>query len=142
MAASIKSFYTVINTSKYMGTKPPYCRSTWELAFCRSCDGDPRVLKWAHEPLKILYINPAQPNKYTVYVPDFFIMYMDKHGRRKAELIEIKPAKETNLKEAKSKRDKERVIVNAAKWQAAQAYCKKHGMTFKVITEKEMFNGK
>lgn len=139
MASSIKSWYTVVNTTKYIGTKAPYCRSTWELAFCRSCDGDPRVIKWAHEPLKILYINPANPTKYSVYVPDFFIMYVDKRGKKRAELIEIKPAKESNLKEAKSKRDKERVIVNAAKWQAAQEYCKKHGMNFKVITEKEMF---
>lgn len=139
MASSIKSWYKVENAGKYIGSKAPYCRSTWELAFCRSCDGDPRVIKWAHEPLKILYINPASTHKYSVYVPDFFIMYVDKHGRKRAELIEIKPAKESNIKEAKSPRDKERVIVNAAKWQAANEYCKKHGMSFKVITEKEMF---
>ena len=33
--------------------------------------------------------------------------------------------------------------LNMAKWEAARAYCKSKGMSFRVVTEKDMFhNGK
>jgi len=35
-----------------------------------------------------------------MYVPDFFVLYEDAKGNTKAEVVEIKPTKETNLKEA------------------------------------------
>lgn len=139
MSKSIKSWYKVVNEGKYVGSGTPYCRSTWELAFCRFCDNNTNVVKWAHEPLKILYENPLT-NKYTVYIPDFLVVYMDKKGKQHAELIEIKPAKEAMLSEAKSKRDQLRLAVNAAKWEAAKIYCKKHGLFFRIITEHELFN--
>lgn len=141
MGESLKSWYTVVNTEKYVGNKQPYCRSSWELVFCRKCDMHPNIVKWAHEPVRIMYQNPFQSgNKYSVYVPDFLIVYIDKFGKQHAELIEIKPNKESSLKEAKSKRDKMRLAVNAAKWQAAAKYCSKHGIRFRVITEQDIFN--
>jgi hypothetical protein len=30
-------------------------------------------------------------------------------------------------------------VMNSAKWKAAEAYCKKNNITFKIITEKELF---
>lgn len=140
MSKSIKSWYVVKNKAKYIGSKEPYCRSTWEHVFCRNCDEDPRIIKWAHEPLKIPYRNPLYPDKYSVYIPDFLLVYNTKAGKTRAELIEIKPAKQTHMNEAKSKRDKISLAVNSAKWAAASAYCKKHGMIFRVITERELFN--
>ena len=42
-----------------------------------------------------------------------------------------------------SVKDKLVVVVNHDKWQAAMAYCRHHGYTFRVITEDDMFrNGK
>jgi len=131
--------YDVINKEKYAGTTLPIFRSSWELVFMRFCDNNPHIEKWASEPLKIPYFNPIE-NKYKPYKPDFLVVYNDKNGSRHAELVEIKPAKETHLSEAKSKRDKLRLAVNAAKWMACNEYCKAHGMTFRVITESDLFN--
>ena len=36
--------------------------------------------------------------------------------------------------------DKVSLVVNEAKWQAARAWCKKQGLGFRVITEREIFN--
>jgi ketol-acid reductoisomerase len=54
-------------------------------------------------------------------------------------MVEIKPSKQT-LGEAKSMQDKAMAVVNAAKWEAARAWCKAHQMGFRVITENEIFN--
>ena len=81
--------YTVENTSKYVGNKPPFYRSSWELAFMRMCDAHPNILKWASENVKIPYQNPAT-GRYSNYVPDFMIQYKDKNGAEHVELIEIK----------------------------------------------------
>lgn len=141
MAESLKGWYTVVNTHKYVGKKQPYCRSSWEMVFCRKCDMHPNIIQWAHEPVKIPYKNPLERgDKYTVYVPDFLIVYIDKFGKRHAEMIEIKPAKESTLEAAKATRDKARVVVNAAKWEAASKYCNKLGIRFRVITEDNIFN--
>jgi hypothetical protein len=40
----------------------------------------------------------------------------------------------------KSKHNQAHAILNAAKWEAARAYCKSKGISFRVITEKDMFH--
>lgn len=130
--------YQVINKSKYAGTKPPYYRSSWELAFCRMCDNHPNIIKWASENLKIPYQNPLT-GKHTVYVPDFMIQYIDKNGKQHVELIEIKPSTQTTMENAKSKKDQASVVLNAAKWTAAQEWCQRKGIKFKVINEQQIF---
>jgi hypothetical protein len=73
-------------------------------------------------------------------VPDFLIVYVDKSGLQKAELIEVKPLKQTTLQEAgRSKSAQVAAIINQAKWQSANAWCKKMGITFRVITENDIF---
>jgi hypothetical protein len=54
-------------------------------------------------------------------------------------MVEVKPKKQTYLKENASKKEKITWVINNAKWNAAQNYCAKHNMEFKVITEKEIF---
>jgi len=103
------------------------------------CDNNKNVLSWAYEGLKIPYRNPFT-GKQTVYIPDFLIMYQDKHGRKISELIEIKPKSQTTLAEARSKNDKAAVVLNMAKWAAAKAFCKTHGIVFRILTEDEIFN--
>lgn len=67
-------------------------------------------------------------------------MYQDKNGMRKAELIEVKPLKQTSIQEAgRSRTAQAAAIVNQAKWQAANAWCKRAGVSFRVITEKDIF---
>ena len=71
---------------KYIGNKTPTYRSSWEFAFMNFCDSHPAVEKWASEAIKIPYRNPLT-GKHTIYVPDFFISYADRGGKRKVELI-------------------------------------------------------
>lgn len=133
--------FTPSNPEKYKGTGLPKYRSSWELTFCRLCDSHPNIVSWASEPIKIPYMNPLT-HKLSVYVPDFLMVYKDKNGNHHQDLIEVKPAKETFLSEAKSQGDKLRYAVNMSKWKAAAAFCKKHGLNFKVINENELFGNK
>jgi len=138
MSRTYRGFYEIKNLSKYIGSNKPYARSTWELAFMRFCDENTNVLHWGSETIKIPYLNPIT-HKYTVYVPDFFVVYVDKNGKQHAELIEVKPKKEAALSEAKSVRDKIRLTINAAKWAAALEFCKKKGIFFRIVTEDDLF---
>jgi len=136
-----QGIYTPTNPEKYKGQTAPRYRSSWELVFMRMADNHPNIVSWASEAIKIPYMNPLS-NKVSMYTPDFLLVYEDKHGKRRQELIEIKPRKETHLTEAKSRGDKLRLAVNAAKWRAAVAFCKNHGLTFRVINENELFGSK
>ena len=75
---------------KYSGTRMPTYRSSWEYTFMKFCDEHPSVSQWASEAVKIPYRNPLT-GKQTIYVPDFFIVYADKGGKQKVELVEVKP---------------------------------------------------
>ena len=87
------------NGDKYVGLKTPTYRSSWEHAFMRLCDEHPNVYQWASESIKIPYRHPFT-GKYTVYVPDFFIVYNDKNGKKHAEMVEVKPADQTTMERA------------------------------------------
>lgn len=107
------------------------------------CDNHNNVIYWASEAIKVPYKHPLT-GKPTVYIPDFFVVYQNKFKQQIAEIVEIKPKKQS-LIESKiaSAKDKAVVIVNHAKWAAAVAYCKRQGYTFRVITEDDLFrNGK
>ena len=91
--------YNLKNQEKYIGLKTPTYRSGWEHAFMRLCDEHPNVAKWASESIKIPYRHPFT-GKYTIYVPDFFVVYVDKNGRKHAELIEVKPAAQSTMEKA------------------------------------------
>jgi hypothetical protein len=101
-------------------------------------DQHPNVINWASESVSIPYINPLT-GKRSVYIPDFLIVYQDKHGRRRAELVEVKPAKEAIAENARSKRDKAALLINTAKWAAAMVFCKANGMTFRILTENDIY---
>jgi len=131
--------YQVKNTHKYIGSKLPTFRSSWERAFCQMCDDHPNIVKWASENIKIPYMNPVS-NRMANYVPDFMVQYIDKDGNQFVELIEIKPSKETTLENANSVRDRAAVAVNTAKWQAASQWCAQQGIRFKVINEDQIFH--
>lgn len=125
---------------KYVGTKSPTYRSSWEFAFMRFCDEHPSVEKWASESIKIPYRNPLT-GKHTIYVPDFFIAYANKGGKKMVEIIEVKPANQAiKEKTGNSRVNQAHWIVNQAKWEAARAWCKQKGIFFRVITETDIFH--
>lgn len=139
MKSYVQGQYTPVNPEKYVGNYPIYFRSSWEHKVMVMFDTNPNITSWASESLKIPYQNPFT-GKYTVYVPDFVVTYVDAKGNQKAEIIEVKPAKETFLEQAKSQKAKAAVALNTFKWAAAQAFAKHHGMTFRVMNEGNIFN--
>jgi len=131
------------NPQKYVGNKVPTYRSSWEMSFMGFCDQNPHIVQWASESIKIPYLDPIDGRR-RKYIPDFLIQYHDKNGKAHTELIEIKPKKQTTLKEAgRSKKAQEAVILNEAKWKSAVAFCDRMGIIFRILTEDDLFlNGK
>lgn len=143
MAKWAQGIYTPKNAEKYIGNHAPKYRSGWELTFMTFCDTNKNVLYWASEALRIPYKHPVT-GKPTIYIPDFFVVYENKHGQKIAEVVEIKPKKQSII-ESKVSNAKDRIVVaiNHAKWAAAMGYCKSQGYTFRVITEDDLFyNGR
>jgi hypothetical protein len=131
--------YQLLNPAKYVGNKSPTYRSSWEFSVMSMCDNNPSILQWASEAIHINYRNPFT-NRNTIYVPDFFVMFIDANGTTHGELWEIKPTKETSLKEAgKSPRAQAAAILNMAKWEAARAYCRAQNLKFRIITEHDLW---
>ena len=143
MANWAQGIYEVKNPQKYVGKHKPKYRSGWEFTFMNFCDNNKNVMYWASEAIAIPYRNPLT-GKQSRYIPDFFVVYQNKFGRQIAEVVEIKPKKQSLIESrAASARDRAVVAVNHAKWQAANAYCKQQGYTFRVITEDDLFyNGR
>ena len=138
MGRFAQGLYEVQNPIKYVGQAKPYFRSSWELAFMRMCDAHPNIHKWASENIKIPYLNPVT-GKYTNYVPDFMIQYTDKDGKTHVELIEIKPSTQTTMENARGRAQQVQVAVNAAKWTAAQEWCQRKGIRFRVLNENHIY---
>ena len=130
--------YDVQNPTKYVGQKEPFFRSSWELAFMRMCDSHPNIHKWASENVQIPYRSPID-GRYHNYVPDFMVQYTDKDGSQHVELVEIKPRNQTTMESARSQGQKIQTAINAAKWTAAQEWCNRKGIRFKVINEDQIF---
>jgi len=138
-----QGIYSPKNPQKYIGNHDPKYRSGWELTFMTFCDTHKNVLYWASEALRVPYKHPLT-GKPTIYIPDFFVVYQNKHGQKIAEVVEIKPKKQSIIEsKAASAKDRAVVAINHAKWAAAMAYCKAQGYTFRVITEDDLFyNGR
>ena len=138
-----QGIYKVKNPQKYVGKHEPKYRSGWELTFMTFCDNNNNVIYWASEALKIPYRHPLT-GKPTNYIPDFFVVYENKYGQKIAEVVEIKPKKQSLIESrVTSAKDRAVVAINHAKWAAAMAYCKQQGYTFRVITEDDLFyNGR
>ena len=143
MAKFAQGRYQIKNPDKYIGGRTPLYRSSWEFAFMKFCDESPSIQKWANESIRIPYKHPMT-GKFTIYVPDFFIVYMDKNGRKHAEMIEVKPSDQMTMERAgKSQAKKKQVVLNMAKWEAATAYAKQRKIRFRVVSEDDLFhNGK
>ena len=148
--------YHVNNLPKYMGTKMPFYRSSWELTFCRYCDSCDAIVKWGSELVKVPYFDSVRGRK-RYYYTDFVVIF--KRGDEAVtQLIEIKPWRETvdpnrlslyegnKTKTGKPKKKQKSTILyeqqtwetNSCKWAAARAMCNENGWEFKVLTEYEL----
>ena len=119
-------------------------RSSWELSFCRFLDNNTNVLEWSSEEIAIPYIKPTDGRIHR-YFPDFWVKYKNKRGQIVQEVIEVKPATQSRTPSRRGKHRKQQLYenityaINIAKWRAATQFCNKYGMTFRLITENEMF---
>ena len=132
--------FVMKHPEKYVGTKTPTYRSSWEWTFMNFCDNNKSVVKWASEAIQIPYRDPLTERQ-TVYVPDFFIQYVDKNNRVLTELVEIKPASQTILERVgKNKYNQAQYVKNQAKWTAANHWCKQQGIRFRILNENDIFS--
>lgn len=134
-----QGFYTVRNPEKYIGdvNKVVY-RSSWELHFNKFLDGNPYIVRWGSECIVVPYIKPTD-GKVHRYFPDYYIERVNADGEMFRELIEIKPEAQTKLRKRSSIYEQLTFAVNESKWRAAQAMCIKQGITFRVLTERQLF---
>jgi hypothetical protein len=116
-----------------------------------------QVTKWGYECIEVPYFNPAK-GKHTIYYPDIYCHIKQPNGEIKQFLLEIKPHKMTlppkqptlpktktpnSLKKYENSLrryglDKVSYEINKAKWQQAEAWCRRHNINFLLVTEKEV----
>jgi hypothetical protein len=128
------------NVAKYVGNIDKiFARSSWELTVMKFFDASSAVKSWGSEEQVIPYFSPVD-SKVHEYWPDFFVEYVDKEGATIKEVVEVKPRHESEEKYAKSERSKAALIINEAKWKAANLYCESRGWRFRVITEHSIYH--
>tara|TARA_B100000902_G_scaffold55598_1_gene62368 strand:- start:264 stop:695 length:432 start_codon:yes stop_codon:yes gene_type:complete len=140
MAKSYKGLYRPTNPKKYVGdAKKIVYRSLLERRFMRYCDLNEDITFWASEELPIRYYNPIT-SKFHRYFPDFVVKTIN----NQKYMVEIKPYRQCDKPKMPKKKTKSYMresleyIKNKAKWSAAKAYCDDNGLTFKLITEKDL----
>jgi hypothetical protein len=135
-----QGIYVVKNPDKYIGLGNPRYRSSWELSVMRMLDENDAIQQWASESVKIPYRDPLT-GKPTVYVPDFLVVFTDNKKAKRAELWEIKPVNQTMVeKVGKNVYNQAQYVRNQVKWTAARNWCKNQGITFRIITERDLFH--
>jgi hypothetical protein len=134
------------NPNKYLGDPTNiWYRSLWERRVMVHLDENSTVVEWSSEEIIIPYLSPID-NKWHRYFPDFFVRVRNKAGLLEGMILEVKPKKQVEPPKVVSrvtKRAINEVItygINEAKWKAATEYCKDRNWTFKILTEKEIFN--
>lgn len=141
MSKYFQGKYKCRNPSKYVGDPDNICyRSGWEFKVMMQLDDDPNVLQWMSEEMPVKYISPLD-RKLHRYFPDFIVKKKTPQGI-KVFMIEVKPLKDMKVSKTKNRKRRMKetitVAVNEAKWAAARAYCKRRGLIFQVLTEKEL----
>ena len=135
-----KGGFKLNNPEKYVGSRTPIYRSSWEFTVMSFCDNNPSVEQWSSEPVKIPYRDPLT-GKQTIYIPDFLVVYVDKNQKKHAELWEVKPSNQT-LKEkvGKSTYNQAQFVKNQAKWAAAVQWCQQKVIKFRILNEGDIFH--
>lgn len=128
---------------KYLGSIDNITyRSGWELKMMNWLDsGNPNIISWNSESVIIPYIKPTDGKMHRYFV-DFYLKYKNKKGQIIQEIIEIKPYAQTRPPRKKSKNQLNENLtyaINCAKWESAARWCRKRGLKFRIVTEKELF---
>ena len=139
MAKWTQGIYEVKNIKKYVGSNSPKYKSSWERTMMAFLDSNDNILKWGYETMSIPYINPFT-KKRSSYWPDFFVQYIDKSGKTRVDILEVKPSTQVTLENAITKKDQLAVILNAAKWEAATSFSKMKGISFRIVDETQIFH--
>jgi len=140
-----KPKFTPKYPEKYIGDHTAIIiRSSWELRVFQFCDSNYNVVRWGSEEIAIPYMKPFPGGmKPARYYPDLYVEYIDREGKLNRELIEVKPEKFTKASRARNSTTKAfentQYVVNMAKFTAADNWCKRNGITFKVLSEKSIF---
>jgi hypothetical protein len=147
MAAFKQGKYTPKHPEKYIGdvTKIRYM-SGWELSTHTFLDNNPNILRWSSEGFSIPYMKPTD-HRIHKYFPDYYIEYKSPTtGQLVREILEVKPLAQTKRpRQRKTQTTQSKLYeqmtyaVNMAKWEAAEAFCKKHNLIFRKVTEKQIF---
>lgn len=109
--------------------EPIIYRSSYEKKFIRWLENSDKVLHWGSECLCIPYTG-ADGNQHRYY-PDFVVEFAN--GTK--SVIEIKPYSQTVRPDPRCQWAVEEYKKNVLKWVAATEFCKKHGLTFQIVTE-------
>lgn len=130
------------NPQKYIGIKSDiFYRSSWEKRVMMWFDTNPSVLGWNSEGLKVRYFFALDSKDHTYHV-DFLVKMKTRSGEVKTYAIEVKPHKETLPPKTRDKKrlllETETYMKNQAKWEAAKKYCDECGITFLVLTERDL----
>ena len=135
--------------------KMPYYRSSWELKMFNWCDENVNVIRWGSEILEIPYIYDIDKikgiHKTRRYYPDIYCDIKNKQGIINTYVIEIKPNKQKNKPIAPKNKTKKAVqnynyamceyVKNQNKWKYARSFCEGKMWKFRLLTEKNIFNG-
>ena len=136
-----QGIFTPKNQDKFIGSKAVY-RSGLALKFFRFCDDNPNVLEWGSENIVVPYISPLDNKAHRYYVDNYIAIKEESEVVK--YLVEIKPSKQTKPPTTKYRKrqhllyEQKQYVINQAKWKAAKEFCKKKGLTFIILTEKEL----
>ncbi len=139
MARPQKHEFKPMNPEKYIGDYPIISRSSWEWEFMKMCDDLSTIITWASEPHAIPYRDPVTGLQ-KLYIPDFLVTFLI-NREPVTQLIEIKPIKEAVSGLANNSAGMALVARNNAKWEAAQAWCHRRGIEFRVMDETQLYSG-
>jgi len=143
MANYYKGRYILKNPSKYSGNRDNITyRSSWELKMMNYLDNNRSIIEWNSEEIVIPYLSPID-GKFHRYYTDFYAKIKDSENNIKKYLIEVKPRKERspprkNKNKARYIKEAKTYVINQAKWEAAEMWCKKKGWEFKIIDETDL----
>ena len=102
------------------------------------CDYNPHVTEWGSEEIFIPYVSPVDGKKHR-YFPDFYVKV-----KGKKYIVEVKQFRQTLEPKTQKKVTKTYInevftyAVNKSKWTASESFCKRTGLQFMLITEKEL----
>jgi len=139
-----QGYFKPRNPKKYRGNPTNiFYRSGWEMKCMVFFDSHPDIISWSSEEIVIPY--KAPDGRIRRYFPDFFIEKKLPNGTIVKEIIEVKPKKQTKQPKKRKNQTNDAFLaeaqtygINISKWEAAEQYCKKRGMSFRIMTEHDI----